>query len=257
MAAAASPLASAYLLFISILFYLPSGLAQSPTEPSSAAPSAFSQPILHPNRTDDVVPGTIFTIRWTPVPDFQNVTLQLWDKTPWGISHDLLTPCFPWGRNPFCGTIAFHAPNTGSFDWQIPNPASGEAGSGFPRGEKVFWIKIYVEDYMHPEIGNRDPVVSYGQNFEFAPADGQQEPAVAQSDSYIGGMPTPTGDGAPGTVVTVTVYESPNPYASPTSPLPPASATSGMATAAPLTPGAASRVKGSIASALLLLLGFL
>lgn len=157
------------MLFASLVFVLLS-LAHSSTAqlPTPQATSVLTQHFIHPIRGDVLLPGSIFTIRWDLNPAFKNLTLQLWDKTSWGFSRDLLSPCHPWARNPFCGTIATSAPNTGSFDWTVPNPPNGSLGYGFPRGEKAFWVKMYVEDYMHEEIGNVDPVLSYSQNFAFA-----------------------------------------------------------------------------------------
>lgn len=112
--------------------------------------------------------GTTFAIKWKPDRHFSNVTLELWDKTSWGYSRNFGNLCYHY-VNPFCGTIASHAPNTGSFEWRIPKP-----NNEFPRGQKVFWIKIYVDDFMKPEINNKDPVLSYSQHFAFAPEPGQQ-----------------------------------------------------------------------------------
>ncbi|KAF2683859.1 hypothetical protein K458DRAFT_43206 [Lentithecium fluviatile CBS 122367] len=170
------------LSLVALLLVAPLGFqscyAQSSASTSVPSPQpVLTQHITHPTHKDVLVPGSVSTIRWNANVHFKNVTLQLWDKTSWGYSHDLLTPCFPWGRNPFCGTIAYHAPNTGSFDWQIPNPANGSLGYGFPRNEQVFWVKIFVEDYVNEEIGNRHPVVSWSQNFAFA-ADGESGTVV-------------------------------------------------------------------------------
>ncbi|KAJ4360456.1 uncharacterized protein N0V89_001019 [Didymosphaeria variabile] len=155
-----------YLLLIFSNLIRP-GTAQLPT---SKATSALTQHFIHPIRGDVLLPGSIFTIRWEANTIFKNVTFQLWDKTSWGFARDLLSPCHPWARNPFCGTIAVSAPNTGSFEWLVPNPQNGSSGFGFPRGERAYWIKMYVEDYVHAEIGNTDPVLSYSQNFAFAKA---------------------------------------------------------------------------------------
>jgi len=185
----------AYLI-VSILAIQPSN-AQSATPTSSAPkPSVLTQHIYHPAHKDILVPGSISTIRWTANPHFQNVTLQLWDNTSWGYSRDLLSPCIPWGRNSFCGTIATHTPNTGSFDWYIPNPANGSLGHGFPRDEQVFWVKIFVEDYLNEEIGNKRPVVSWSQNFAFA-ADGESGSVVDddQSGTSSEGVPVYVSDG--------------------------------------------------------------
>lgn len=176
------PLFLAYLIFnIFAIQQCQAQFSQSPV---------LTQHILHPAHKDVLVPGSVSTIRWNANTHFKNVTLQLWDNTSWGYSHDLLTPCYPWGRNSFCGTIATHVPNTGSYDWTIPNPANGTLGFGFPRNETVFYVKIFVEDYIKEELGNRHPVVSWSQNFAFA-ADGQ------------GGT---VGDDAPTNSSTVPVY---------------------------------------------------
>lgn len=152
--------------FIPILLaFLHLTIAQIPT---NKATSVLTQRFLHPTQGDVLLPGTTFTIKWEPNATFKNITLQLWDKTSWGFSRDLLTPCHPWGRSPFCGTIASSIPNTGSFEWTIPNPQNGSLGFGFPRGERAYWMKMYVEDYFHAEIGNQLPVLSYSPNFEFA-----------------------------------------------------------------------------------------
>jgi hypothetical protein len=163
--------------------------AQSSTQLTSApAPSVLTQHIVHPAHKDILVPGSTSTIQWDANDHFKNVTLQLWDHTSWGYSHDLLTPCFPWGRNSFCGTIAMHVPNTGSFEWYIPNPTNGSLGYGFPRDEQVFWVKIFVEDYINEEIGNHLPVVSWSQNFAFA-ADGESGTIVDATTTSTDGIP--------------------------------------------------------------------
>lgn len=180
---------SAYLFFLChFLFHLAG--AQLPT---SKATSVLTQRFIHPIRGDIPLPGSIFTIRWDANPAFKTITLQLWDKTSWGFSRDLLSPCHPWIGSPFCGTIASAAPNTGSFDWTIPNPVNGSLGFGFPRGETAYWIKMYVDDYFQTSIGNKDPVVSYSQNFAFAR---EGEPAVTATEE-----PSSTGlDRGPPTV---------------------------------------------------------
>lgn len=155
-----------------------------------------TQPIHHPNANDTLTPGSTFTITWTPNTHFANVTLELWDKTTWGYSRDFGDLCYRW-VNPFCGTIASHAPNTGSFEWHIPKP-----GSDFPRGIQVFWIKMYVDDYQKPEINNTDPVLSYSESFEFELEPGQivsgqpgpYSPLASPTHSYTetGTYPLPT-----------------------------------------------------------------
>ncbi|KAK7188401.1 hypothetical protein PSPO01_05592 [Paraphaeosphaeria sporulosa] len=163
--------------------------------PTSKATSALTQPFLHPIRGDVLLPGSIFTIQWDANPAFKNITLQLWDKTSWGFARDLLSPCHPWARNPFCGTIAASAPNTGSFAWLVPNPQNGTLGFGFPRGEHAYWVKMYVEDYLQPGIGNKDPVLSYSQNFAFA-REGEAAILVTVQPTATSGE----GDGGPPTV---------------------------------------------------------
>lgn len=130
--------------------------------------STIEQPIVHPSREDTLTAGTTFVIEWKPDHHFSNVTIELWDKTSWGYSRNFGSLCYHY-VNPFCGTIVSHARNTGSFEWRIPKP-----NNEFPRGQKVFWIKIYVDDFMKPEINNKDPVLSYSQHFAFAPDPGQQ-----------------------------------------------------------------------------------
>ncbi|KAF2194799.1 hypothetical protein K469DRAFT_706288, partial [Zopfia rhizophila CBS 207.26] len=132
---------------LTLLHLLPLVSAQQ-TTPSPTQPSRVQQPILSPSKKDVLTPGGTFTIRWEPNSHFANVTLEIWDKTTWGYSRDFGELCYHW-VNPFCGTIASHAPNTGSYEWHIPKP-----GSEFPRGEKVFWLKMYVDDYLKPDIGN-------------------------------------------------------------------------------------------------------
>jgi len=237
-------------LLVCIAFTIQPALCQLPT---NKATSALTQHFLHPARGDVLVPGSIFTIKWQPNSHFRNITLQLWDKTPWGFSRDLLAPCHPWSRSPFCGSIAANAPNTGTYEWHIPNPLNGSLGFGFPRDEPSYWIKMYVEDYVHEEIGNKDPVVSYSQNFAFA-KDG--EPGTVVSDG-----PVPTAaDGEPVTrcatasgVTTVTstgsAWGTGSLGATPTS-------TMNRTAFAPLD-GAASRVGWGFSSALLVFLGLL
>src|SRR6186713_1319858 len=133
---------SSNLIFILTFFLLssiPLACSQEPTEPSD-----IEQPFVHPNRDDVLVPGGTFTIQWTADTRFANITLELWDKTSWGYSRDFGSLCYHW-VNPFCGTIVSHAPNNGSYVWHIPKP-----GSDFPRGDRVFWVKMYVDDYFHP-----------------------------------------------------------------------------------------------------------
>lgn len=185
-----------------LLNLLPLSTAQLPT--SITAPP-LTQPFLHPTHGDILLPGTTFTLLWTPLPTFQTITLQLWDKTSWGFSRDLLSPCHPWVRSPFCGTIASSAPNTGSFEWTVPNPLNGSLGYGFPRGEAAFWVKMYVEDYMREGSGNGEPVVSYSQNFGFARlGEGAVTVTVVTTATVTeGGSGTSEGRGPPTVYVTV------------------------------------------------------
>ncbi|KAF2469822.1 uncharacterized protein BDR25DRAFT_370467 [Lindgomyces ingoldianus] len=247
----ASLLRSSYPFFLfaiifNILSYIPIVTSQSSVLPSTQ-PSRVQQPISHPNRDDLLTPGGTFTIRWQPDPHFSNVTLEIWDKTSWGYSRDFGDLCYHW-INPFCGTIVSHAPNTGSYEWHIPKP-----GSDFPRAERVFWIKMYVDDYLKPEINNKDPVLSYTQNFAFAPDPGQ---SVSVTWTLMGtGTPTPSPTLA-GTV-TVTVHDQPSKALGATSAAPIASGTglSGRITGLPTAPakqGSASRA-GRAMPALLLL----
>ncbi|KAF2011073.1 hypothetical protein BU24DRAFT_413754 [Aaosphaeria arxii CBS 175.79] len=180
-----------------LLSNIPLVTSQAPT-PSSTQPSIIEQPIFRPTREDVLIPGGTFKIEWTPDKHFENVTLELWDKTSWGYSRDFGSLCYHW-VNPFCGTIASHAPNNGSFEWQIPKP-----GSDFPRGERVYWIKMYVDDYIKPDIGNKDPVLSYSPNFMFIPENGEIPPPEQQTITNTMSSP-PTLWPSPETVfVTVT-----------------------------------------------------
>ncbi|ORY09823.1 hypothetical protein BCR34DRAFT_656186 [Clohesyomyces aquaticus] len=184
--------------------------AQTTTPPPSTQPSRVSQTILTPNRTSLLTPGSPFTITWIPDPHFSNITLEIWDKTSWGYSRDFGDLCYHW-VNPFCGTIASHAPNTGSFVWQVPKPGSDyprDAGNGTGEGTgssgvRVFWIKMYVDDYLK-EGYNRDPVLSYSQNFAFR-GDGDSGTVGWTSSVGAEGWPgTSSGSWGRGTV-TVTV----------------------------------------------------
>ncbi|KAL5434396.1 hypothetical protein PMIN06_011403 [Paraphaeosphaeria minitans] len=131
---------------------------------TSKATPALTQPFLHPLHGEVLLPGSIFTIQWQPNPAFQHITLQLWDTTAWGFARDLLSPCHPpWPRNPFCGTIAAAALNTGAFAWRVPDARNGSLGFGFPRGELVYWVKMFVEDYVQPGIGNEGPGQGQGR----------------------------------------------------------------------------------------------
>lgn len=62
---------------------------------------------------------------------------------------------------------------------------------------------MYVDDYLKPEIGNESPVLSYSQNFAFAPEPGQVVSAVLESSSSItegvGVGSTSVRDGVPNT----------------------------------------------------------
>ncbi|KAF2641887.1 hypothetical protein P280DRAFT_479148 [Massarina eburnea CBS 473.64] len=165
----ATPLLALRILLI-ILFNVFVHTPVAEAQASTSTPSLHSQRFVHPSKGDVLVTGDTFTIRWTTIPQFGYVTLQLWDKTSYGYSHDLTTPCYPYARSTFCGTIATHVPNNGSHEWRIPFPANGtnNAGYTFPRGEKVFWVKLFVEDFIQSSIGNKDPVLSFSQNFAFA-----------------------------------------------------------------------------------------
>lgn len=250
-AVASLPLSMLLVLLNFLLFLQPThGQSPSPT-PTAAGPSVISQPIIHPARRDILAPGTTFTITWLPNPHFKNVTLQLWDKTSWGYSRDLLTGCIPWLRNPFCGTIAKHAPNTGTYDWMIPNPQNGSLGFGFPRDDRVFWIKMYVEDYVNTDIGNQDPVLSYSQNFAFAkPGESGTTVTDTMTSSDGSNMVTvyvtadgtmTSGGGATGATTTPSVTGGA-----------PKNGTGPLA-----AQGAATRLQRSIPGALLLLLGLI
>ena len=157
---------SPFLFIYSYFLYILLVAAQIPS-PSPTHPSIIEQPIIHPTKEDQLTPGSTYTIQWIPDPAFSNVTIELWDKTSWGYSRDFGDLCYHW-VNPFCGTIVSHAPNTGTFEWNVPKP-----GSDFPRDERVFWIKMYVDDYWRPDLGNTDPVLSYSQNFAFVLEPGQ------------------------------------------------------------------------------------
>ncbi|KAF2873968.1 hypothetical protein BDV95DRAFT_317680 [Massariosphaeria phaeospora] len=159
-------------------------IAAQTSAPPHPEPSYISQPILHPTHDDLIEAGGIFSIEWTPDSAFQNVTLEIWDNTSWGYSRDFGSLCYHW-INPFCGTIVSHAPNTGTYEWHVPKP-----GSDFPRGEWVFWIKMYVDDFLHHEIGNTSPVLSYSQTFAFRPEPGQEIPTYSETES----IPTPTAE---------------------------------------------------------------
>ena len=142
--------------------------ATYPYTPSASATPLprIHQPILQPNSSTVLTPGTTFLITWTPDTRFQNVTLELWDRTSWGYSRDFGTFCYHY-LNPFCGSIGLHVPNTGNFSWPIPIPQNG-----FPRNDRSFWIKMYVNDFLKPEIGTVDPVVTFSESFAFGSTDG-------------------------------------------------------------------------------------
>lgn len=172
---------SSLLVVTSILVSLSLAASSQPASPSSTKPSSIEQPITHPIDDDVITAGTVFTITWKPDRHFSNVTLELWDKTSWGYSRSFGNLCYHY-VNPFCGTIVSHAPNTGSYEWRVPKP-----NNEFPRGQKVFGIKMYVDDFMKPEINNRDPVLSYSQNFAFALEPGQLISVPESSSSTTSG----------------------------------------------------------------------
>ncbi|KAF2794416.1 hypothetical protein K505DRAFT_417118 [Melanomma pulvis-pyrius CBS 109.77] len=238
----------AHLLFIFRLFSLfPLGLSQESTQPSP-----IEQKILHPARDDVLEAGGIFTIQWTADPHFANVTLEVWDKTSWGYSRDFGTLCYHW-INPFCGTIVSHAPNTGSYQWHIPKP-----GSDFPRKQRVFWIKMYVDDYLHPEIGNKDPVLSYSSNFCFAPEPGQDAGVGESSTTALASSAMP--DVQQQGTVFVTVHDTATTYIGATTRPFNASATAtgapnrNITDSAPIH-GAAPRMRQTLPTIVLLFLG--
>ncbi|PVH99685.1 hypothetical protein DM02DRAFT_656160 [Periconia macrospinosa] len=190
-------------LFVGIVAFNVRCAAQSPTSPAQAltslssptAPASGSQHFIHPAKNDVLTLGSTLTIRWTEITYYKYVTIQLWDHTSHGFSHDLLTSCSPFSRKT-CGNIATHAPNTGSFEWKIPVPVNGtnSAGHAFPRGEKVFWLRMFVEDYVQNSIGNKVPVVSYSQGFAFA-KEGESGTTVSVDVSTLmvaGGIPLET-----------------------------------------------------------------
>ncbi|KAF2266423.1 hypothetical protein CC78DRAFT_578120 [Lojkania enalia] len=200
------------------LFFVSSFYSIVTCQTSTPQPSGIQQPITHPTRHEVLTPGGTFTIQWIADLHFSNVTLEIWDKTSWGWSREFGEQCYHW-VNPFCGTIGSHLPNTGSYEWRIPKP-----GSNFPRGEHVFWIKMYVDDYIKEDIGNKDPVLSYSQNFSFAPEPGQNvSTSTTESASAV---PTPPMELIPGTV-TITVIENASSWTvvGPTGPPPTASLT--------------------------------
>ncbi|KAF2437878.1 hypothetical protein P171DRAFT_505587 [Karstenula rhodostoma CBS 690.94] len=187
------------VLLVSNLIHLTT--AQLPT---SKATPVDTQPFRHPIHGDVLLPGSVFTIEWEANPAFHNVTLQLWDKTSWGFARDLLAPCHPWARNPFCGTIAASAPNTGAFAWLVPDPRNGSLAAGFPRGERAYWVKMYVDDYLQPAVGNADPVLSYSRNFAFA-REGEAARLVTGAPTVTSGEGEGEGDGGPPTVFVTVV----------------------------------------------------
>ncbi|KAF2735677.1 hypothetical protein EJ04DRAFT_563183 [Polyplosphaeria fusca] len=195
----ASPLIRPFLRVLPAALQLFSFTGAQASTPAPTHPSFVEQPILYPTGDTLITPGSIYTIQWKANTAFSNITLELWDKTSWGYSRDFGELCYHW-VNPFCGTIGSHLPNTGSFEWHVPQP-----GSDFPRGDRVFWIKMYVDDYIKPEIGNNDPVLSYSQNFGFAPEPGQNISATDTSTT----TPTPIIESSP-SQITVTVYDGPS-----------------------------------------------
>lgn len=149
---------------------------------TAAKSSIIEQPIIHPSSEDTLTAGGIFTIKWKPDGRFSNVTLELWDNSR-GYSRNFGSFCYFY-VNFYCGTIASHVPNSGSFEWRVPKP-----NNEFPRGQKVFWIKIYVDDFLKPEINNKEPIVSYSQHFAFAPEPGQQVSTPLEQSSLTTALP--------------------------------------------------------------------
>ncbi|KAF2491929.1 hypothetical protein BU16DRAFT_541875 [Lophium mytilinum] len=155
-------------------------------------------PISKPTAGEVLVAGTSYTIEWKP--DIgSTVELQLWDDTYLGYSREFGDLCYNYLINPFCGQIATNVSNTGKYEWHIPHPSS------YPRNEPYFWIKMFVNDFYHPELGNTDPVLSYSQNFSFAAEPGMSASSASlamesstssvilpdQPTSTIGGFSTP------------------------------------------------------------------
>ncbi|CAI6336507.1 unnamed protein product [Periconia digitata] len=206
-------LRTVFLLFVNL--FITDCTAQSPTPTlnsisSPTASASGSQHFIHPAGGDVLTLGTTLTIRWTAITNYKYVTIQLRDNTSQGFSQDLLTPCTPFSRK-YCGNIATHAPNTGSFEWVIPIPVNGTDSTGhtFPRGERVFWLKMFVEDFINAETGNKQPVLSYSQIFAFA-KEGESGTTVSVDVATLmvaGGLPLETialTDAAPGSITTQT-----------------------------------------------------
>ncbi|KAF2815949.1 uncharacterized protein BDZ99DRAFT_565845 [Mytilinidion resinicola] len=126
---------------------------------SHLAISEFNS-ISKPTAGEVLVAGTTYTIEWKP--DIgSTVELQLWDDTYYGYSRAFGDLCYNYLFNPFCGQIATNVSNTGKYEWHIPHQ------SDYPRNQPYFWLKMFVNDFYHPELGNTDPVLSYSQNFSF------------------------------------------------------------------------------------------
>jgi hypothetical protein len=173
------------ILLIHVLYHLPSAFAQQ-----SAQPSPLSQPLLSPNHTSVLTTGTSYLIIWTPSPYFSNITLEIWDNTTWGYSLDFGSfPCYHW-PNPFCGSIISHAPNNGSYLWNIPKPTRN-VGHRYPTGKKFFWIKLYVDDFWK-DGKNTEPVVTYSEKFAFAMEPGADEGSGGSSTATVRMMMEPT-----------------------------------------------------------------
>ena len=87
----------------------------------------------------------------------------------------------------------------------------------------MFWVKMYVDDYFHPDIGNEDPVLSYSSNFQFADEPGQNDDPDPEESSTVPvssrALPTSTSSVLQPQTVTVTVHDVTSPSgATPTTP---------------------------------------
>lgn len=123
---------------------------------------------------------------------------------------------------------------------------------------------MYVDDYLHPEIGNTDPVLSYSSNFCFAAEPGQQGETGPGESSTADVVSTVVSDVLLQSTVFVTVHDPASTGIATTTGMFRESATV-MATSAPringtdLAPfkGGASKLGWSLQGWLLLLLGLL
>jgi hypothetical protein len=171
------------VLLAHLLHALPSVIAEQSTQSSP-----ISQPILSPNHTSLLATGSLYLITWEPSRNFSNITLEIWDNTLWGYSRDFGSfPCYHWS-NPFCGTIISHAPNNGSYLWNVPQPVR-VIGHRYPIGEQYFWIKLYVDDFWKEGM-NTEPVVTYSERFAFAAVAG--EDGAESSTTGLEAMVAPT-----------------------------------------------------------------